>query len=815
MARLAYISGGTSFSPGGERDWVHAGINRPLVTGDRLWVSEGGRAELQTGSAAIRVGGSTSLTLLNLDDRIVQVQLSQGTLNIRVRRLDRGQVFEIDTPNLAYSIRRPGSYRIDVDPDGGATTVSVRKGQAEVYGERTAFITAEGQTYRFYGSGLRDYETFALMRPDPFDRWSSERDRRWDNSASRRYVSPELIGYEDLDQYGTWRKVRDYGSVWVPNRVAADWAPYRDGHWAWVEPWGWTWIDEAPWGFAPSHYGRWARIDNTWAWVPGPATARPVYAPALVAFVGGSDARSGGGGTVAWFALGPRDVYRPSYAASREYFNNVNTSNTVISRTDIGNRYDNGRQAGVSYSNQQVAGAVVAVLAAAFAESRPVHKETVRVDRDVFSRAPVAAAAPVAPVRASVVGPGSASGAKPPEAAQSRPVVAQAAPPPPPVPFAAKQSALAANAGKALDAAAMARLKSAAPVEAPAVKVVTPTQAVAAPPRPASAPAAAPAAVGPAAPAPAPAASTPPRAAERGAPPPAAIAPRVAPAPGPSVGPAAAPAAARASAPAAAAAPAPAGRPELAPSRGSEPQAGRDRARAPKEPEAANAPAPGSTAGSPPEERGRRQAPATAKPPESTPPARSTVTVPVAPPAAPVAPPPVAAPPARPAPPVAAPVAPSVPPAAPVPPSPPQRATRAAPPAPPAAAAPPGAVAPPPAPPRATPAIPPAPPGAAVPPPPPAAAAGPAPQPPRAVPAVPAKPPAAAAPPPPEPSRAAPAVLPTPAARAASAAQPAAAAGPDPRGPRARTEEGGAPGRRDAASAARGKRDEEAQGRKP
>jgi len=312
VARVAYVTGGVSFAPGGEQDWARVFVNRPLITGDRLWVDRGARAELQLGSAAIRVGGTTDLTLLNLDDRSVQLDLQQGTLIVRVRRLDRGQVFEIDTPTLAYSIRRPGSYRIQVDGNSGDTTVMVRSGMAEVYGDGRAFTINDRQTYRFFDASLRDYQTFARWPIDEFDRWASDRDRRWDNSVSRRYVSTEVIGYEDLDQYGTWRQVPDYGNVWFPTRVAADWAPYRDGHWAWVEPWGWTWVDDAPWGFAPSHYGRWAHLNTGWCWVPGPATARPVYAPALVAFIGGSNFQApGGGGAVGWFPLGPREVYRP------------------------------------------------------------------------------------------------------------------------------------------------------------------------------------------------------------------------------------------------------------------------------------------------------------------------------------------------------------------------------------------------------------------------------------------------------------------------------------------------------------------------
>ena len=58
-------------------------------------------------------------------------------------------------------------------------------------------------------------------------------------------------------------------AVWYPN-VYPGWAPYREGHWAWVEPWGWTWVDDAPWGFAPFHYGRWVNVGGRWGWVPGP-----------------------------------------------------------------------------------------------------------------------------------------------------------------------------------------------------------------------------------------------------------------------------------------------------------------------------------------------------------------------------------------------------------------------------------------------------------------------------------------------------------------------------------------------------------------
>src|SRR5438876_463749 len=342
VARLSQIGGTISFSPAGEEDWAVAQVNRPLISGDRVWSDAGSHAELQIGAAAARLGANTSVTILNLDDNIAQFQLAQGTLNVRVRQIYGDQFYEIDTPNLAFSIRRAGDYRIDVDPNGNATIIAVRAGQGEAWGEGAAYVITEGQQYTFVGEGLRDYQFAALPQPDEFDRWCFDRNRRQDSVVAARYVSPEVIGYDDLDQYGTWRNVESYGTVWVPTAVAADWAPYHVGRWGWVEPWGWTWMDDAPWGFAPFHYGRWAYLSSRWCWVPGPIAVRPVYAPALVAFVGGGGLSiSAGVAGVAWFPLGPGEVYRPSYAVSRGYFNNINVSNTVVNTTVINNVYNN------------------------------------------------------------------------------------------------------------------------------------------------------------------------------------------------------------------------------------------------------------------------------------------------------------------------------------------------------------------------------------------------------------------------------------------------------------------------------------------
>ncbi len=476
-ARLGYLSGAVSFSPAGEDDWVQATINRPLTTGDRLWADPGARTEIQIGGAMVRMNGGTSVSVLNLDDQIAQLQLTQGALNVRVRHLEPNQIFEVDTPNVAFTLRQPGEYRIEVDPDGVATTIVVRKGQGEVYGDDAAFVIDSRQSYRFMGTGLREYRQAATPRFDGFDRWSSDRDRRYDNSVSARYVSQDVVGYQDLDANGTWRVDAAYGNVWYPSRVVTGWAPYRDGHWAWVDPWGWTWVDDAPWGYAVSHYGRWTNLRGTWGWVPGPVRTRAYYAPALVVFVGGDNFQlsvsTGTVGGVAWFPLGPREVYQPAYPVSRRYFENINHSNTVINNTVINNTYNNINVTNVVYANQRVPGAVVAVPATTFVQSQPVSRSAVRVSEDMMVKAPMSVVPHLAPTEKSVRG-NAAQGDKPPARVFERPVVARTAPPEARIGFSAQQPQLTAKPGRPLDDGARKELKAAAAT--PAVKVIAETK---------------------------------------------------------------------------------------------------------------------------------------------------------------------------------------------------------------------------------------------------------------------------------------------------------------------------------------------------
>ncbi len=396
----------------------------------------------------MRLDQSTSLDILNLDDNSAQLKVAQGTLSARVRELAPGSSYEIDTPNLALGLNGPGDYRVDVAPDGSSTTVTVRSGSATVYGDSGQVPVAAGQQVRFAGTNLQQVADNGAPGLDPFDQWAASRDAAEDRSVSARYVSRDIPGYQDLDANGTWQSSPQYGEVWVPRATPAGWAPYHDGHWVWQAPWGWTWVDDAPWGFAPYHYGRWAYVDNSWAWVPGPmvVSAPPVYAPALVAFVGGG---GGGGGVnwgvslaiggavaagVAWFPLGPGEPWHPNWGGhdhwSPGYYNRVNNT-TVVNNYNRNINVTNVNVTNIhnTYINYRAPGGVTAVPATAFVHGQPVGRFAQKVDPQQWRNAQINPGGPgIAPVKQSF-GPGLRNANyRPPAAVTARPVVATRSP---------------------------------------------------------------------------------------------------------------------------------------------------------------------------------------------------------------------------------------------------------------------------------------------------------------------------------------------------------------------------------------------------
>lgn len=484
VARLAYLSGQVQFAPAGENAWGSVEINRPMVLGDRLLTGDDGRAALELGDASIRIDNGSAFDFLDLDQDNVQIELSQGTLNLAVHRLDEGANFEVDTPTVAFVASTPGIYRIDDNPGGTGSMVTVFRGSGIVYGENgVSHPVAEGTSYRFNDSALASIDETGLPQPDDFDRFCETRDANYQRYAQQQeqYVPSGMIGGDDLYRYGQWNDVPEYGNVWYPTSVPVGWAPYRYGHWAWIEPWGWTWVDNQPWGFAPFHYGRWVYARNRWGWMPGPVHVRPVYAPALVAFVGGSglsvSVRIGGGGPVGWFPLGPRDVYMPWFPASRRYFTNVNVTNirnVYVNQTVINNFYGDYRAGRMprgrhDYAYRGMPGAVTAVPRDVFTGARPVHPAILKLNRAQLQRSEVALRPGVNPGKASIgvreptPRPALLRGREP----FARPVVARHQPPPRPVEFAAREKVIARQHGQPLTPAQMQDLRKTRPGATP------------------------------------------------------------------------------------------------------------------------------------------------------------------------------------------------------------------------------------------------------------------------------------------------------------------------------------------------------------
>jgi hypothetical protein len=445
VARLNYVQGSVSFQPAGEQDWLEADINRPLTTGDNLWADKESRGEVHIGATSIRLSSETGVSFLNLDDRTVQLQLAQGSIEVHVRRLEPGNAFEIDTPNLAFTLAASGEYRIETNPDGNSTAITVREGAGQVTGAGESYDLSVGQQYIFNGTDQLAFNVQAAPEFDEFEDWCQAQDQRENSSTSARYVSRDVDGYYDLDGNGEWQTDPDYGAIWVPSGVAVGWAPYRYGHWVWIGPWGWTWVEDEAWGFAPFHYGRWAFVRGGWGWVPGPMVVRPVYAPALVGFVGGGGGLGlavgfgGGFSGVAWFPLGPHDVYIPGYHASPRYVQNINITNTrvlnVTQVTTVYNNYVADRNVGanrVDYTYAHNAVAVTAVSRETFVGARPVATAFVRVTPEQLQSAHAIEQTSLAPTRSSfVAATAKPARARPAVAFSERPVVARLNPPAP------------------------------------------------------------------------------------------------------------------------------------------------------------------------------------------------------------------------------------------------------------------------------------------------------------------------------------------------------------------------------------------------
>lgn len=269
VARLSYLSGEVSLQAVDGQAPEPADLNRPLASGDRIFTDADSRAEVSTDIATIRLNEQTDLSVDNLTPDAVRFELNSGTVSVHVRQLSEGETIELSTPGATARLLEPGEYRVDIAPDG-SIAFAVYEGAAEVNDESNRFFRLDEAQQLSIAAGQSLANVGAAPPRDAFDDWARDRERQLASSESRRYVTRDVVGYEDLDRYGTWYSEPEYGYVWSPHRISPGWEPYRYGRWTYISSWGWTWIDNEPWGFAPFHYGSWVFLKQRWCWVPGP-----------------------------------------------------------------------------------------------------------------------------------------------------------------------------------------------------------------------------------------------------------------------------------------------------------------------------------------------------------------------------------------------------------------------------------------------------------------------------------------------------------------------------------------------------------------
>ncbi|HEY4164203.1 MAG TPA: DUF6600 domain-containing protein [Dongiaceae bacterium] len=369
VARLAEISGTVSYHEPNSQDWQAATANYPLAPGAGVWTEPRSHAAVDLGGARIHIDGSSELEISAIGPQAVQVSVPQGAAFLHVYPGVTGQTFEIDTPHGAARISQPGQYEVVAGDDQHPMTVSVLEGAAQVAGQTANLTLQAGQRGSINPDNTSGTDA---AQSDDFIRTVQADEQPYTQpqavAQTEQYVAPSVPGYQDLARYGQWQQNPTYGAVWTPQQVAADWAPYRDGHWAYVAPWGWTWVDDAPWGFTPFHYGRWVQVGNRWGWTPGQRVERPVYAPALVTFFGDVGAAAVSL-SVGWVPLAPEEVYVPPYRHSDRYIQAINITN-VRDRTKIVNITKNTTI--INYNDYRNHGGATMVSRDVLVNSRPV-----------------------------------------------------------------------------------------------------------------------------------------------------------------------------------------------------------------------------------------------------------------------------------------------------------------------------------------------------------------------------------------------------------------------------------------------------------
>ena len=348
VARISLMDGQVSVKRGDAGEWVAGVINAPLMTGDHISTAPNSRAEIELDSANIlRIGGNAEVNLATLEYGRFQVEVAHGTVTYAIPRASSANV-EVDTPSVSVRPSGQGAYRITVN-DGGASQITVRAGQAEIFTPRGSESLSAGQTMQARGSPSDpEFQIVNAIPMDDWDRWNQQRDQALTQARSPQYMPQGVYGGEDLDTYGNWNNVPPYGEVWTP-AVSPGWAPYRAGRWVWLDWYGWTWVSYDPWGWAPYHYGRWFWDTGFgWCWYPGVIGVRHYWSPALVAFFGfGPGIGVGFGfGNIGWVPLAPYELFHPWWGPG--FYGRGFNQGFAFANVNVYSSYRNARFNGVS-----------------------------------------------------------------------------------------------------------------------------------------------------------------------------------------------------------------------------------------------------------------------------------------------------------------------------------------------------------------------------------------------------------------------------------------------------------------------------------
>ncbi len=433
VGRVSVIEGSVAVRPAvrlqptglaaGGGEWTDSAVNDPVASGMSVRTAAQGRAVLRIGTETIALAPATELDLVQLDAGGTRLVLQRGRIGVRLSRLAPARAIEIDIPRGAVRLSSGGEYDITAGDAAMPARIAVFDGRARFVGKGLDTTVAAGSASVLSGAApvVASRDGAAA---DGFVAWWRPAGAADAASPTLRYVSAEMTGYHALDGYGTWETVDGYGSVWFPQTLPDDWAPYRAGHWRWIAPWGWSWIDDMPWGFAPSHYGRWARIrqldpldpaapdlgDGTsdgpkglaargerWGWVPGRLVAHPVYMPACVAFLGtagiGLSYPDAIGPAVAWFPLAPGEAYWPGYTSDLDAIRRINQG-AAGDVAAIGPGVDGNLPAAIvngDYRNRRFASVVPRAV---FTGGRPVAPALLRLPGERLDDAPLLGGSP-------------------------------------------------------------------------------------------------------------------------------------------------------------------------------------------------------------------------------------------------------------------------------------------------------------------------------------------------------------------------------------------------------------------------------------